>query len=214
MSEWPAEQVVRDPTAIALVTDRRVLRFLSPFLKAEHTLTTAAAALGKAPSTLAYWIPRLVSAGLLEHRGDVVRAGRAMPRYRGTAQSFVVPYRSLPFDRRVALLDGGRYSVMHKLLDGIDEALERADDFSLKISAPPDGGIAVTTMESPAQRASQPFTDSWFTISLDEADAAAFARALDTLFDQYAHRGGAHKYYGHIGLAREPRHDWRSAGQA
>jgi hypothetical protein len=209
--DWPSEKVLRDAASISLVTDRRVLRFLAPFLREEHSLTTAAAVLGKSPSTLAYWVPQLVRAKLIEHRGDVRRAGRAMPRYRATAQAFVVPYRSVPFDRRVALLDGGRYSVMHKLLDGIDEALAQADEFSLKISAPREGGISVVTMESAAQRADQPFTDSWFTIMLDDADAAEFARALEELYERYAHRGGAHKFYAHLGIAREPRHDWRSA---
>ena len=118
-ADWPEQRTVTDPAAIALVTDRRALRYLTPFLRAEHTLTSVAAVIEKNPSTVAYWIPRFVRAGLLEHRGDETRAGRAMPRYRATAQSFLVPYRSVPFDRRVALVDGGRYSVMHKLMDGV-----------------------------------------------------------------------------------------------
>lgn len=207
---WADELTITDADAIAMLTDRRALRFLVPFMSAEHTLSSVAAQLEKSPSTVAYWIPRLVRAGLLQQRDTVQRAGRAMPRYRAAALNFVIPYRLVPFDRRVALLDGGRYSVMHKLLDGVDEELARVKDFSLKISATGNGGFAVQTTESALERNRLALTDSWFKIRLTEDDARNFARELDAVYEKYMHRTGSKVYYGHVGLAREPRHNWRS----
>ena len=207
---WPGELTVKRPKAIELLSNRKALHFLMPFLGAEHTLTSAAAALGKRPSTVAYWVPRFVDAGLLIHLGDEQRAGRAMPRYRAAARTFVIPFRLLPFEGRVALLDGGRLTVMNKLLDGVDEQLAKVGDFGLRVSAPVDGGIAVHTTDD-AARAKQPFTDSWFRVNLTERDAIEFATRLDELFEEYADRSGPNRYYGHVGLVREPKHAWRSA---
>lgn len=208
--DWPEELKVSDPTAIALLSNRKALRFLMPFLRDEQTLTSAAEDLDKRPSTVAYWVPRFVGAGLLVHLGDVQRAGRAMPRYRGAARSFLIPFRLLPFEGRVALLDGGRFTVMNKLLDGLDEQLEKVGDFGLRVSAPADGGIAVHTTEE-QQAGKGPFTGSWFRINLTEQDATEFASRLDALYEEFADRKGSRKFYGHIGLAPEPRHAWRSA---
>ncbi|MEO6124988.1 MAG: hypothetical protein ABIR32_14885 [Ilumatobacteraceae bacterium] len=208
--EWPEELKITDPQAIALLSNRKALTFLMPFLRAEHTLTSAADVMGKQPSTVAYWIPRFVRAGLIIHRGDEQRAGRAMPRYRGAARHFLVPFRLLPFEGRVALLDGGRFAVMNKLLDGVDEQLEKMGDFGLRFSAPAEGGVAVETSGDQLD-AKLPVTDSWFRINLTEQDATDFATRLAALYDEYADRGGPIKYYGHVGLAREPRHAWRSA---
>jgi len=207
---WPDELTIKRPDAIALLANRKALHFLMPFLRAEHTLTSAAVVLSKQPSTVAYWVPRFVDAGLLLHLGDEQRAGRASPRYRGAARSFVVPFRLLPFEARVALLDGGRFTVMNKLLDGVDEQLEKVGDFGLRVSALADGGTSVYTTDD-ASQVKRPFTDSWFRINLTERDAIEFAARLDSLFEEFSDRSGPHKYYGHVGLVREPKHAWRSA---
>jgi len=209
--EWPEQAEITDPTGIALLTDLRALRFLMPFLQEVHTLTSAARSLQRSTGAVAYWIPRLLAAGLIEHLGDEARAGRAMPRYRGVARQVVVPFEQVPFDRRVALLDGGRLRVLRRFLDGIDEVLTDSHGYGLGFSNSPDGGMAITMVEDPAASAARSYTDSWATLYLGPDDALALAQELEALVERYASRGGPRRHILHLGLAPDPRFRWRSA---
>src|SRR4051812_7546951 len=91
---WPDRAAITDPAAVMTLTSLRAFKYLSPFLNGAHTLSSAAAALECATSTVAYWIPRFVRVGLLVHLGDQTRAGMAMPLYRAPARQLVVPFRS------------------------------------------------------------------------------------------------------------------------
>jgi hypothetical protein len=73
-----------------MVTDLRALEYLAPWLHGEHTLSSAAAAVGVSPSTMAYWLPRFCDLGLVEVTGTRQRAGMASKVYRATAEVFVV----------------------------------------------------------------------------------------------------------------------------
>lgn len=210
-TEWAARATVTDPAAVALLSDLRALRYLTPFLNAEHTLSSAATWLGCSTSTLAYWIPRFVGTGLLVRRGNQQRGGMPMPRYRAPARQLVVPFHSLPFDRRVALLDGGRMRVLRRFLDGLDEALERDRSVALGFSSDSPGGFAVEMVETEEHREERAYTDGWMTLELDEADARQLATEMDALFDRYVGRNGPRRYVAHRGLAPDPRHRWRSA---
>ena len=210
MTIWPETRDVTAPDTIDLLTDLRALRYLRPFLRDEHTLTSAATSIGRAPSTLAYWIPRFLRADLLQRIGTTSRAGMAMPRYRATAKQFTVRLAAIPLDRRIALLDEGRLRVMRHFLDGMDEALQTVSDVSLGFSCADDGGTAIRMIEPQPVRV-HTFTDGWITLRLSDQEAVAFADELEALSTKYGGRTSGRAYIAHIGLAPEPRFRWRSA---
>lgn len=87
-------RVISDPAAAEVLTDPARRRYLEPFLRAEHTLQTAADTLGVAPSTLAYQIDKLRALGLLALVRTEPRAGMTSKVYRAAATRFFVPFDS------------------------------------------------------------------------------------------------------------------------
>lgn len=104
-----------DPASVAMVTHERALRYLAPFLSAEHTLSSAAAAAGVSPSTMAYWLPRFCALGLLKVTGQDARAGMASRRYKAAADVFVVAADQVD-PARLAALIGSAHGDMGDLL--------------------------------------------------------------------------------------------------
>lgn len=208
--DWPDRAEVTDPAAIAVLTDLRGLRMLSPFLAGTHTLTSAARWAERPVTTLAHWVPRFVATGLIERRGAIARAGASMPQYRALARKLVVPYGLVPLDARVRLLDEGRMLLLRRFLDGLDESLE-ATTAGLSFAAYGETGLAIDLDEDEAARQQRRYTDGWRTISLDEADALQLARDLEALTERYAGRAGRGEYVVHAGIAPAPRFRWRSA---
>jgi hypothetical protein len=208
---WPDRAEVTDPAAIALLTDLRGLRMLTPFLVATHTLTSAARMAERPVTTLAHWVPRFVAAGLLERRGEIARAGASMPQYRAPARTLVVPYGLVPLDARVRLLDEGRMRLLRRFLDGLDESLEAAHATGLSFAAYGETGMVIDLDDDEAARQQRHYTDGWRTISLDEADALRLAREIEELVERYARRGGHREYVVHAGIAPDPQFRWRSA---
>jgi DNA-binding transcriptional ArsR family regulator len=209
---WPERATIREPAAVGLLTNLTAVTHLSPFTHGPHTLTSAAAALGKPVSTVAYWIPKLVRAGLLEELPPQRRAGLAMRRYRAVARELLVPLAAMPLDRRVALLDEGRFALLRRFLDGLDEVLARNEVNGMLYRAHGDAGptgLAITAEED--QTDGRRWHDGWLRMRLTDAQAGAFAQELDSLVARYD--GGSHgrSYLVHLGLAPEPRHPWRSA---
>lgn len=194
--------------AIGLLTDLRGLSMLTPFFRRTHTLSSAAKELRRPPSSLAHWIPRFVGCGLLERCGEIRRAGTAMPRYRTPATELVVPFRLIPFDARVRLLDEGRMRVMRRFLDGMDEVLEAGGTTGLSFSAHPVSGTIIDFSDSELPRE---YTDGWFVLDLDDEDALTLARELEELLRRYVNRRGRRSFVIHGGIAPDPTHRWRSA---
>ena len=210
--DWPDHFEITDPQAIELLTTMRALRYLNPFMRDAHTLTSAAAAVHRPASSVAYWVPRFVRVGLIVHLGDEARAGAAMPVYRAPGRHLTVPFALLPFDRRVALLDDGRKRVLDRFLDGIDEQMARSDEFSLEFGPSGETGASIQMLERPGQRRDRGFTDAWMMFNLTEADALQLSREMEDLMERYAAKTGPKRYVVHGGVAATPRHPWRSAG--
>lgn len=208
---WPATAEVTDPSAIALLTDLRGLRKLTPFLAATHTLTSAARTIGVPASSMAHWVPRFVASGLLVRQGEVRRAGAPMPQYRAPARRLVVPFELIPFDVRARMLDEGRLRLLRRFMDGMDESLAASKSFGLSFAAYGDDGSVVDLEETDAQRAARQYTDGWRTLELTEDDAMALARELEDLVMRYADRSGPKKFVCHAGIAPDPIFPWRSA---
>ncbi len=204
----PERAEVREPTAIAMLTDLRALAMLTPFLRRTHTLSSAAREIGRPPSSLAHWIPKFLACDLLERRGTIRRAGAAMPRYRTPARALVVPFGLVPFDARVRLLDEGRMRVMRRFLDGIDEVMESVGTIGLSFAAHPVSGTIIDFSDPGTQRG---FTDGWFVLDLDEDDALTLARELEELLRRYTTRTGRRQYVVHGGVTPTPTFRWRSA---
>jgi hypothetical protein len=212
-ADWPARHEITDPEAVLILSDIRALKYLTPFLSGPHTLSSAATALDCSTSTVAYWIPRFVRVGLLLRLGDRARAGMPMPVYRAPASELVVPFRSLPFDRRVALLDGGRMRVLRRFLDGLDEAMERDHSIALGFSSDAPKGFAIQMVgESDEHKSARAYTDGWMTLELTDGDARELSTEMEALFNRYEGRNGPKRYIAHRGVAADARHRWRSAG--
>jgi hypothetical protein len=208
---WPDSVEVLDPPAVELLTNVRTLRFLNPFLRDAHTLTSAAAAIHRPASSMAYWVPRFVRLGLIVHLGNETRAGAPMPVYRAAARRLTVPFARLPFDRRVALLDTGRRRLLDRFLDGVDEEMERSGDFVLEFSPSGETGAAIQLRDRPGHERGREFTDGWAVFELTEEDAIQLGRDIEALIERYSLKSGPRKFIVHGGVAPEPRHRWRSA---
>jgi hypothetical protein len=209
--DWPARGEITDHAAVLLLTDLRALKYLTPFLNGVHTLSSAAASLQCSTSTIAYWIPRFVRVGLLVHLGDQTRAGMAMPTYRAPASQLVVPFRSLPFDRRVAMLDSGRMRVLRRFLDGLDESMERDNSIAIGFRSEAPKSFAIEMVETDEHKQARAYTDGWQTLELTDADARRLATEMEALVERYVGRNGPKRYIVHRGLAADARHRWRSA---
>ena len=210
-ADWPTRIEITDPAAIALLTDLRGLRMLTPFMRTSHTLTSAARSLGRPASSLAHWVPRFVDTGLLERRGEVKRAGAPMPLYRTPARMLVIPFELIPFDTRVRMLDEGRLRLLRRFMDGMDEALAATRSFGFTFAPHGQEGTLIDVEETAAERAQRAFTDGWRSLELTEDDALEFSRELEQLVARYADRTGPNTYLCHAGVAPEPVFRWRSA---
>ncbi len=197
-----------------MLTNLRSLRYLLPFLQDTHTLSSSAAAVSRPTSTMAYWIPKFVHVGLLVHLGDEQRAGKAMPHYRAPARQLTVAYAKIPIDSRVALLDEGRLRVLRRFFDGLDEAIESTEAFSLAFAGAGESGTSVEMVETDGRPRRRRYTDAWMTFHLADADAIEFAAEIEAVLAKYADHTGSRRYTAHAGLAPDPRHRWRSATDA
>jgi hypothetical protein len=201
--DWPDHFEITDPQAIELLTTMRALRYLNPFMRDAHTLTSAAAAVHRPASSVAYWVPRFVRVGLIVHLGDEARAGAAMPVYRAPGRRLTVPF---------ALLDDGRKRVLDRFLDGIDEQMAQTDEFALEFGPSGETGTSIQMLERPGQRRDRGFTDAWMMFDLTDADALQLSRDMEELMERYAAKTGPNRYVVHGGVAKTARHPWRSAG--
>jgi hypothetical protein len=208
---WRDRAIIEQPRAIHLLTDRRALRHLRPFMLGEHTLTTAARETSEPASTLAYWIPKFLGAGLVERLRDLPRAGMRSPRYRAVARELVVPFAAIPIDRRVALLDEARLVLLRRFVDGVEEALAADRSFRLGFTADPDGFTSVHIVETPAEAAKRSVTEGWHVVRLTDARARELSAELEAVIARYTDDRSGRPHILHVGVAPEPRVKWRSA---
>lgn len=209
---WPERCTITDAAAIALLVNIRAIRYLGPFLRRSHTLTSAAQSIHCSPSTMAYWLPRFVATGLVDHLRDQSRAGLRMPVYRAPARQLAVQYRDVPIDARVRLVDKGRMRVLNRFLDGLDESTATAGTAMLGFAAKDREGFSIDMIETEEDLSVRHFTDGWMAMRLTEEDARELSVALEALLQRYVDRIGPRRYIVHAGLAPDPRVRWRSAG--
>ncbi len=187
------------PDALALLSNLKAVRALFPFLVGEQTLTSAALLAKRRPSSLAYWVPKFVGAGLIEELRRERRAGAPMPVYRAVAKSLVARYHLMPIDERMKLFDDARDHSLRRYFDGLDEAMAREKASSLVFAATDDGVQISSIGEAPRRT----YNEIWRDLRLLEADAVALAEEIEALLAKYAERESRRgkTYLMHAGLA-------------
>jgi hypothetical protein len=82
---------VRDPEAAKALFDTKQRVLFAPFFAAPTTVSEAAEATSTLPSTMLYFIRRMVALGLLEVTDQVRRSGKLVNQYRAAADEYYLP---------------------------------------------------------------------------------------------------------------------------
>jgi hypothetical protein len=175
---------VRDHLGIDLLLKLQSTRCLGPFMRAEHTLGTAAAELEMPASSLAYWVGRFVRAGLVEVVRHQPRAGKPIPVYRAVAEEFQVPFDAMPPGRRDEFVNGGRQHVLAEFVEAMDREVLRRFDSGIRVSSHPVRGVQIDFMEG-ARAADLGVTEWWGKVRLSEEEAREFGEALRALATRF-----------------------------
>lgn len=194
-----------DHAAVDLLMSLKATKALSPFLHGEHTLGSAARQARMAASTLAYWVDRLVRAGLVEVCEVRPRAGKPIPVYRATAEEFIIPLDAIPPGAREQFLHGGRRQAFDSFVRSVESSAEI--DRGLYVRRDPGGGVAIG-FDEPVPAPETPVAEWWGTAHLTPADAAELRRRIDALVEEFGSRPkakGTRRYAMVMGIA--PHHE-------
>lgn len=187
-----------------LLLDVHAISRLAPFLHAEHTLGSAAKAAGVPASSLAYWVRRFLTAGLVVVTRTVARAGKPIPHYRAVSSEFQVPFDAMPPGMRDEFLLRGRKFAFEQFIAASNRAAEAAfGDAGVRIVASTDRGVELSFIE-PKGQPDLRTTEWWGTCMLTEEDAAEVNRVLKDLQERFGrdHEGpGRTKHHLVLGFA-------------
>ncbi len=199
--------VVSDPVQAALLCGRSSVEALRPFLMGERSLTEAARDLEVRPSTLAYWVPRFLDAGLIREVRRVARAGRPIRVYRATADEFRVPFALVPPEAHERFVERTRRQVYDEFLDALTRAEPDVDRWGLAVGIDAaDGQLSLRldlpgAADEPGRPGRQRSYDIWTELDLRVEDAVRLRSELVDLVERYrklSGRGGRHLV--HLGL--------------
>lgn len=194
IESFPAEQVVRDPRAAALLVDGRRNRFLRPFLGRPCGVTEAARSLGVSPSLVSYWVTQFGKAGLLV---PARRPGSRAKVYRSVADAFVVALRDVPLDNEDAILDAqmdGWVTLLKQSL--LRTARRHAGEWQFRMQMTPQG-VRETLMPAGGSLADVPLVNERGGLNLNADDAAALRADLHALIRRYTARSAPEQTPGH-----------------
>ena len=184
--------VVRNPQAVAFLTDPDCTRLLKPFLFGERTIKEAAEALHLEPSALYYPVTRMCDLGLLEVAREIPRRGRALKVYRASAERFFVPFENtgdVTLEGFISTLDAQWNAGLVKgLADAHRRAAGRAEGWGLSIYPHPSGLMALGIVPGPdAEPRPLPGVVSlWDTgYYLSDQDVSALEGELNALLARY-----------------------------
>lgn len=200
-------RVVTDHLAVDLLMNLTATQRLSPFMHAEHTLGSAAAAAEVPASSLAYWVTRFLTAGLLEVTRLQPRAGMPIPHYRATATEFRVPFEAMSPTARESLFHGPRRHMFEQFIAASDRAASRYYTEGIRVRAHPTRGTELSVVE-PELDAPPPVTEWWGTSTLTAAEAAEVHRLLEDIRSRYGQDltgRGRDRYLMVLGFTPAPR---------
>lgn len=89
----PIWLTLEDSQAVRVITDGQKLRYFSPFIGCERTVSEVARELGVSVSGMLYQVRRLEQLGLLHEIQREMRPGRAVRTYAAVADGFFAPFR-------------------------------------------------------------------------------------------------------------------------
>lgn len=199
--------IVHDPNAAALLANRRALVYLSPFLGREHSLSKAATELEVRPSTVAYWLPRFVDAGLVRAVRTERRAGMPSKRYRAVASRIVLPAGVLPADVAHRFFGQLRQVAERQLVDALGRGARTSRPWAVEFTRDERAGGMSTRLVSQDRSSTQTLAmlDMFDAVRLGREDAHALVQDLRDVVERYKERGrGARRYLVHLGLAPHP----------
>ncbi len=201
--------VVSEPAAARWLLRPSSLRQLEPFLGATRSVGEAARLTGELPNTVLKRIRRLEQLGLLGCVASVPRAGRAVRRYRASADVFFVPFEATGADSLEGAL-AEREAYWDRLLrhNVVRARLEGLGTWGTRIYRDGHGRLQVQTALAPDANAIMlddhmpAALSAWRDqVMLDHTDAKAFQRELFALLLKYQRLRGAQRYVVHVGLA-------------
>ena len=184
--------VVRNPQAVAFLTNPDCTRLLKPFLFGERTIKEAAEALHLEPSALYYPVKRMCNLGLLEPTREIPRRGRALKVYRASAEKFFVPFENtgdVTLEDFIATFDAQWSAGLIKGLVGAHRrAATHPEGLGLAIYPHPSGLMALGIIPGPdAEPRPLPGVISlWDTgYYLSDEDVSALDTEMDALLARY-----------------------------
>ncbi len=201
--------IVTDERAAEVLTDPTTLRQIAPFLGRTLSVGEAARETGEKANTTLKRVQRFEQLGLLEVAEAVPRAGRAVKRYRSTADVFFVPFEATHAESlEAALAERDAYwerLLRRNVVRGRREAL---GDWGTRFYRDERGHLQVQTAVTPEANATTLDADAPATLSLwrdqlqlDFADAKELQREMFALVQRYQRRSGAQRYLVRMGLA-------------
>lgn len=176
--------VVRSLAAVDLLLNVQAARHLAPFMRTEQSLGSAAAELDRPPSSVAYWVGRLVQAGLLIVVREQARAGKAIPFYRAAADEFQVPFDAMPAGTTEEFLHGARKMMVSEFATAVERAARHHFKDGITVSGHPQRGMAINFIE-PKDGATSPVTEWWGNVSLTKAEAKELQDEMEALIRRF-----------------------------
>ena len=201
--------IVRDEAAARALVRPSGLRRLAPFMGPPRTVLEVARATGERPNTVLKRVARLMALGLLDVDGVQPRAGRAVKRYRASADVFFVPFEATgAADLEAALAERDGYYERLLRRHVVRARREAMGSWGTRIYRDARGRLQLQTAVSPDANATMFDTDmpaalsAWRDqLTLDHAQAKALQRELYALLQRYASERGSQRYVVHVGLA-------------
>lgn len=177
--------IIRDHLGVDLLLNLNAISRLGPFLHAEHTLGSAARAAKVPASSLAYWVQRFLTAGLIEITRVVPRAGKPIPHYRAVSSEFQVPFDAMPPGTRDEFLLRGRKFAFDQLIAASNHAAGRElANAGIRVAASSETGVEINFIE-PADVAPGPGTEWWGNCLLTAEEADEVTRTLKDLQERF-----------------------------
>lgn len=202
-------RVITEAQAANVLTNPTALRFLTPFLGRETSITQAAEEVGASPNTTYKRVQRYINLGLLEVAREQARAGRSIKLYRTVADVLFVPFENTPSASLEAALKE-REEYWEKLLRA-NVVMARAEvlgTWGTRIYRDSRNRLQVQTALTPESNATTLAPDApavlsaWRdTLQLDFADAKQLQHELFDLLLKYQRKSGSQRYIIHVGLA-------------
>jgi hypothetical protein len=199
--------VVREHLGVDLLLKLASTRCLGPFMRADHTLGSAAAELEMPASSLAYYVDRFVRARLVEVVRHQARAGKPIPVYRATAEEFHVPFDAMPPGRRDEFINGGRRHILAEFTAAVDRVMLDVDGNGIRVLAEPVRGVQIDFIEG-SSLSDIAATEWWGKICLTDDEARRLRDELVDIVRRYTEDRpgpGRGNYIAMFGLVPEGR---------